>query len=137
MVDSSSLVFNTGVNALVWAGYPGQSGGTAIINILTGKTAPAGRLPVTQYPVSCPGQLVSSNPNSSGQLRRRASNDEHVSPTIHINKLQHEQPRVRLPAFTQLPHSLLNTPDEPTNGTQARPSSPSGTAYTTQPSAQT
>jgi beta-D-xylosidase 4 len=51
-VDSSSLVSNAGVNGLVWAGYPGQDGGTAIVNILTGKTAPAGRLPVTQYPVS-------------------------------------------------------------------------------------
>jgi beta-D-xylosidase 4 len=53
-VDSSSLVSNPGVNSLVWAGYPGQDGGTAIINILTGKTAPGGRLPVTQYPVNCP-----------------------------------------------------------------------------------
>ena len=51
-VDSSSLVSNPGVNGLLWAGYPGQDGGIAIINIITGKTAPAGRLPVTQYPVS-------------------------------------------------------------------------------------
>jgi beta-D-xylosidase 4 len=53
MVDSASLLPKTGVNSLVWAGYPGQDGGTAIFNILTGQTAPAGRLPVTQYPV-CP-----------------------------------------------------------------------------------
>lgn len=52
MVDSASLVSNSGVNALVWGGYPGQDGGVAIMNVLTGKTAPAGRLPVTQYPVS-------------------------------------------------------------------------------------
>jgi len=52
MVDSAPIVSNAGVNALVWAGYPGQDGGVAIMNILTGKTAPAGRLPVTQYPVS-------------------------------------------------------------------------------------
>jgi len=51
-VDSSSLNSNPGVNGILWAGYPGQDGGTAIINIITGKTAPAGRLPVTQYPVS-------------------------------------------------------------------------------------
>jgi beta-D-xylosidase 4 len=50
-VDSAPLLSNNGVNSIVWAGYPGQDGGTAIMNILTGKTAPAGRLPVTQYPV--------------------------------------------------------------------------------------
>ncbi|KIP06623.1 glycoside hydrolase family 3 protein [Phlebiopsis gigantea 11061_1 CR5-6] len=49
-VDSSSLKSNKAVNALIWAGYPGQSGGTALANILSGKTAPAGRLPITQYP---------------------------------------------------------------------------------------
>ncbi|KAI9647643.1 hypothetical protein NHQ30_004028 [Ciborinia camelliae] len=50
MIDSSSLLSNPGISALIWAGYPGQDGGTAIFNILTGKTAPAGRLPITQYP---------------------------------------------------------------------------------------
>ncbi|EKM50841.1 glycoside hydrolase family 3 protein [Phanerochaete carnosa HHB-10118-sp] len=49
-VDSSSLKSNKAVNALIWGGYPGQSGGAAIVNILTGKIAPAGRLPITQYP---------------------------------------------------------------------------------------
>ena len=38
------------VNALVWAGYPGQSGGQALFDILSGKVAPAGRLSITQYP---------------------------------------------------------------------------------------
>jgi beta-D-xylosidase 4 len=52
MVDSASLVSNAGVNSLVWGGYPGQDGGVAIMNVLTGETAPAGRLPVTQYRVS-------------------------------------------------------------------------------------
>ncbi|ESZ91881.1 glycoside hydrolase family 3 protein [Sclerotinia borealis F-4128] len=50
MIDSSTLLSNPGVNAMIWAGYPGQDGGTAILNILTGKSAPAGRLPITQYP---------------------------------------------------------------------------------------
>lgn len=49
-VDSSSLKANKNVNALVWGGYPGQSGGQALLDIITGKRAPAGRLTTTQYP---------------------------------------------------------------------------------------
>ena len=52
MLDSSEIVSNDGVDALVWGGYPGQDGGTAIANIVSGVSAPAGRLPVTQYPGS-------------------------------------------------------------------------------------
>ncbi|KAE8313999.1 putative exo-1,4-beta-xylosidase bxlB [Aspergillus transmontanensis] len=51
-VDDSSLLANAGVGALLWAGYPSQAGGAAVFDILTGKSAPAGRLPVTQYPAS-------------------------------------------------------------------------------------
>ena len=68
-VDSSSLVSNPGVNSLVWGGYPGQDGGTAIVNILTGKTAPAGRLPVTQYSVSVASLIQASLLISPGRLR--------------------------------------------------------------------
>src|SRR5258708_1958702 len=45
------------VNALLWAGYPGQSGGQAIVDIITGKRSPAGRLPITQYPASYVSQI--------------------------------------------------------------------------------
>ncbi|KAF5386307.1 hypothetical protein D9757_008583 [Collybiopsis confluens] len=48
-VDNTQLKANASINGLLWAGYPSQSGGTAIVDILTGKQAPAGRLPVTQY----------------------------------------------------------------------------------------
>jgi xylan 1,4-beta-xylosidase len=58
------------VNALLWGGYPGQSGGTAIVNILTGKAAPAGRLPVTQYPAS----YVDAVPMTDMTLRPSATN---------------------------------------------------------------
>ncbi|KAK1139887.1 hypothetical protein N8T08_011048 [Aspergillus melleus] len=48
-VDSSSLKTNKNVNALLWGGYPGQSGGQALLDIITGKRSPAGRLVTTQY----------------------------------------------------------------------------------------
>ncbi|PSN63439.1 glycoside hydrolase [Corynespora cassiicola Philippines] len=49
-VDSSPIVNNPNISALIWAGYPGQDGGVALFDIITGKAAPAGRLPLTQYP---------------------------------------------------------------------------------------
>ncbi|QSZ31219.1 hypothetical protein DSL72_000782 [Monilinia vaccinii-corymbosi] len=63
MIDSSSLLTNPGINALIWAGYPGQDGGTAIFNILTGKSAPAGRLPITQYPSNYVNQVSMTDMN--------------------------------------------------------------------------
>ncbi|KAL4924133.1 putative beta-xylosidase [Aspergillus undulatus] len=51
-VDGSALLENDNIGAIVWAGYPAQSGGEGVFDILTGKVAPAGRLPITQYPAS-------------------------------------------------------------------------------------
>ena len=34
-------------NAVLWAGYPGQSGGLALAEILYGLVNPSGRLPIT------------------------------------------------------------------------------------------
>lgn len=48
--DDAPFLDDPNVSAIMWGGYPGQAGGDAIMNILTGKVAPAGRLPVTQYP---------------------------------------------------------------------------------------
>ena len=68
-VDSSSLKSNKNVSSLIWGGYPGQSGGTALLDIITGKRAPAGRLVTTQYPAeyatSFPATDMNMRPNGS------------------------------------------------------------------------
>ncbi|KAF3011532.1 hypothetical protein E8E14_009984 [Neopestalotiopsis sp. 37M] len=56
-VDDTELLANESINALLWGGYPGQSGGSAILDILFGNVAPAGRLPITQYPASYTSQV--------------------------------------------------------------------------------
>ncbi|KAH8901796.1 glycoside hydrolase family 3 protein [Coniochaeta sp. PMI_546] len=49
-VDDTPLLEIPHVQAIIWAGYPGQDGGTAVMQIITGAVAPAGRLPMTMYP---------------------------------------------------------------------------------------
>jgi beta-D-xylosidase 4 len=49
-VDDTPLLKDKGVNSILWVNYPGQEGGTAVMELITGRKSPAGRLPVTQYP---------------------------------------------------------------------------------------
>jgi beta-D-xylosidase 4 len=51
-LDDSEWLAAKNVGAILWGGYPGQSGGSAILDLLFGEAAPAGRLSVTQYPAS-------------------------------------------------------------------------------------
>ncbi|KAJ6466495.1 beta-xylosidase [Mycena sanguinolenta] len=69
-VDDAALKSNANVSAIVWGGYPGQSGGTAVVDILRGKVAPAGRLTVTQYPADYVNQV----PMTDMSLRPSATN---------------------------------------------------------------
>jgi beta-D-xylosidase 4 len=52
MVDNTPILNMKGVNSIVWANWPGQDGGSAVMNVLTGAVAVAGRLPITQYPAN-------------------------------------------------------------------------------------
>jgi xylan 1,4-beta-xylosidase len=68
-LDSSPIANNDNISALIWGGYPGQDGGKALVDTITGKNAPAGRLPLTQYPADyitlIPMTDMSLRPNSS------------------------------------------------------------------------
>jgi len=54
-VDISVAKNHPKVNAIVWAGYPGQSGGQAIADVIFGSYNPSGRLPYT----ICPADYIS------------------------------------------------------------------------------
>jgi beta-D-xylosidase 4 len=56
-VDDSALIQNAGVSGLIWAGYPSQDGGPALLDVMTGKQSIAGRLPITQYPAEYADQV--------------------------------------------------------------------------------
>lgn len=58
------------MNALIWGGYPGQSGGAALGEILAGKAAPSGRLSTTQYPAN----FVDQVPMTDMTIRPSSSN---------------------------------------------------------------
>ncbi|KAJ7079134.1 glycoside hydrolase family 3 protein [Mycena belliarum] len=62
-VDNSWLLASKSVNAIVWAGYGGQSGGSALFDVLSGKVAPAGRLPLMQYPADYVTQVPMTDMN--------------------------------------------------------------------------
>ncbi|KAF2230646.1 glycoside hydrolase family 3 protein [Viridothelium virens] len=68
-VDDTAILSNKQVNSLVWGGYPGQDGGYAILDVLTGTKSIAGRLPVTQYPANYTSAVtkyeMDLRPNSS------------------------------------------------------------------------
>ncbi|GAB7339501.1 hypothetical protein MBLNU457_6121t1 [Dothideomycetes sp. NU457] len=57
-LDSSAWLSSPNISAIIWAGYPGQDGGPALFDLITGVKSPAGRLPVTQYPADYVNEIA-------------------------------------------------------------------------------
>ena len=68
-IDDTPLLSLPNIKTILWAGYPGQDGGTAVMNLITGLAAPAGRLPMTMYPSS----FTSAAPFTNMALRPSGS----------------------------------------------------------------
>ncbi|KAF5450857.1 hypothetical protein F2P56_031174, partial [Juglans regia] len=49
-VDISWAKHDVNIGSILWGGYPGEAGGTALAEIIFGDHNPGGRLPVTWYP---------------------------------------------------------------------------------------
>ncbi|CAN0922632.1 Probable beta-D-xylosidase 7 [Linum grandiflorum] len=67
-IDVSFAKYNKKIGSILWAGYPGQAGGTALAEIIFGDHNPGGRLPVTWYPqafVKVPMTDMRMRPESS------------------------------------------------------------------------
>lgn len=56
-LDLSQLKADNNIGSIVWAGYPGQSGGQAVIDVLMGVFSPSGRLVSTHYPADYVNQV--------------------------------------------------------------------------------
>jgi beta-D-xylosidase 4 len=83
-IDDAPLLSHPGVNGLLWAGYPSQDGGPAIMDIITGKVAPAGRLPITQYAASYVDEvsIYDINLRSNGSYPGRTNRFYTGKPTL-------------------------------------------------------
>jgi hypothetical protein len=72
-VDLSFIRDSPQYGSLIWAGYPGQSGGLAIATVIFGQFNPGGRLPLTFYPASYVNQVnmtdMSMRPSSTNPGR--------------------------------------------------------------------
>merc|ERR1711865_789849 len=57
-LDLTAIKANRNVDAILWCGYPGQSGGTSIADTIFGENNPSGKLSLTWYPEELTKQVA-------------------------------------------------------------------------------
>ncbi|KAF3775602.1 Beta-xylosidase/alpha-L-arabinofuranosidase 2 [Nymphaea thermarum] len=62
-LDISFAKASDKISSILWVGYPGEKGGTAIADVIFGRYNPCGRLPVTWYPQSFADSVPMTNMN--------------------------------------------------------------------------
>ncbi|KAJ3127910.1 hypothetical protein HK098_005551 [Nowakowskiella sp. JEL0407] len=62
-LDDTDLFKNKKINAIMWASFPGQDGGPAVMTLLSGKKSPSGRLTISQYPASYTSEIPMTEMN--------------------------------------------------------------------------
>uniref|UniRef100_A0A2P2NM37 Putative beta-D-xylosidase 5 n=1 Tax=Rhizophora mucronata TaxID=61149 RepID=A0A2P2NM37_RHIMU len=74
-IDVSFVTKVSKVGAILWVGYPGQDGGTAIAQVIFGDYNPAGRSPFTWYPKEfadqVPMTVMNMRANATGNFPGR------------------------------------------------------------------
>ena len=78
-LDLTEIKGNDKVDAILWCGYPGQSGGQALADVIFGKINPGGRMPYTIFPaVYGEARAHCAAAARSALTRRRRARSERV-----------------------------------------------------------
>ncbi|KAF6156969.1 hypothetical protein GIB67_039730 [Kingdonia uniflora] len=93
------------IAGIIWAGYPGQNGGTAIADILFGQTNPSGKLPMTWYPQA----YLASAPMTRMDMRADPANG-YPGRTYRFYTGPVVYPYGHGISYTQFVHSIAHAP---------------------------
>ncbi|KAJ0093203.1 hypothetical protein Patl1_24930 [Pistacia atlantica] len=95
------------ISAILWVGYPGQAGGTAIADVLFGTTNPGGKLPMTWYPQN----YLAKVPMTDMGMRANPSRG-YPGRTYRFYKGNVVYPFGHGMSYTKFAHNLANAPEE-------------------------